>query len=403
MTMNVAAARQPAGLLLLTVITMSWPVAMNTFLPAMPAIATALAVPYDAVLQAFSLSLLTLGIGQIVYGPLLDRYGRRPNLLGGLLIFTLGSAIAFAATGIDMLMLGRALQSFGACATIVIPRAMIRDLQRGAYAARAMARLAMVISTLMAIAPTLGGLMVTHIGWRSTFALSTATGVMLFVWSWLRAGETLPASARRSVTMALLAREYGRLLVNPVYLCYVAIMTFTSTSFYAFLAMTPRLFIEDFGLSPTGYGLCAVGMTGGILIGNSLAVRKVTGAGVDGMIRLVLPLATAGLLVMLALTPWPGIIAIMVPMFFYAIAHGAIFPPAFAGSLDVDPRVVGAAAAFGGFVNFMVVALLTAVLGQWHDATGFPLTVICLSGNVIVWFAHVMVRRLQRGADAAGA
>ena len=170
-----------------------------------------------------------------------------------------------------------------------------------------------------------------------------------------------------------------------------------------FLAMTPRLFIEDFGLSPTGYGLCAVGMTGGILIGNTLAVRKVTGAGVDGMIRLVLPLATAGLVVMLALTPWPGIFAIMVPMFFYAIAHGAIFPPAFGGSLEVDPRVVGAAAAFSGFVNFMVVALMTAVLGQWHDATGFPLAVICLSGNAVVWFAHVTVRRLHRGADAEGA
>ncbi len=390
------------GFALLTLTALCWPLALNIFLPAMPAIAESLAVPYTSVQTAFSLSLLTLGIGQVVYGPLLDRYGRRPNLLGGLVLYIVGSGMAMLATGIDMLVAGRALQAFGACATMVAPRAMLRDILKG-NAARALSRMAMVISTITALAPTIGGLALTYFSWRSTFGISLLLGLVLFAWCWLRAGETLPDSERRTVTMAILVQEYKKLLVNPQYLSYVAIMTFTSTSFYSFLAMSPRLFIADLGVSPTNFGLCTIGMAGGILLGNTLATRQVMRRGVDGMIGFVLPLSTAGLLVMLALSPWPGVFTILIPMFVYATAHGAIFPPAYAGSLEVDPRVVGAAAAFSGFVNFVVVGILTLTLAQWHDGTGFPLAVLCLCGNLIVWSSFLLARRLRRVPDRMAA
>lgn len=394
--------RPQPGIALLTFVALCWPLALNIFVPAMPAIAESLVVPYASVQAAFSLSLFTLGIGQVVYGPLLDRFGRRPSLLGGLVIYIIGSAMAMLATGIDALVAGRALQAFGACATMVAPRAMLRDIFKG-QAARALTRMAMSISTVTALAPVLGGLVLMMFNWRATFAVSMLIGLVSFAWTWFRAGETLKAGDRRAITLGVLMREYGKLLVNPRYLSYVAIMTFTSTSFYSFLAMTPRLFIADLGVSPTVYGVCTIGVAGGILAGNTLATSQVMRRGVDGMIGFVLPLSTAGLLVMLALTPWPGVFTILVPMFVYSIAHGSIFPVAYAGSLEVDPRVVGAAAAFSGFVNFIVVGLLTLTIAQWHDGTGFPLAVICLCGNIIVWMAFVLARRLRRAADNSAA
>lgn len=175
------------GVALLTLTALCWPLALNIFLPVMPAIAESLAVPYTSVQTAFSLSLLTLGIGQVVYGPLLDRYGRRPNLLGGLVLYIVGSGMAMLATGIDMLVAGRALQAFGACATMVAPRAMLRDILKG-NAARALSRMAMVISTITALAPTIGGLALTYFSWRSTFGISLLLGLVMFARCWLCVG-----------------------------------------------------------------------------------------------------------------------------------------------------------------------------------------------------------------------
>ena len=153
-------------------------------------------------------------------------------------------------------------------------------------------------------------------------------------------------------------------------------------------------------IAVVGSGIMAERLAGGnvalALLGNTLATRQVMRRGVDGMIGFVLPLSTAGLLAMLALSPWPGVFTILIPMCVYATAHGAIFPPAYAGSLEVDPRVVGAAAAFSGFVNFVVVGILTLTLAQWHDGTGFPLAVLCLCGNLIVWSSFLLARRLTR-------
>lgn len=390
-----AAGRPVPSLLLIAGISVSWPVAINIFLPAVPDISAAFAVDASRAQMAFSLGLMAFGIAQLGFGPLVDKLGRRPMLLAALLVFLVGSIVGAFAPTLEMVIAARIVQSAGVGGLFVLGRVFIRDLYTGVMAGHAMSRMAMIITVGPMLVPILGGLIVGLAGWRYTFGFAAVFSLLLLVWSWQRAGETQRMEDRGTVKFADLRRQYAKLLADPVYRSYVMAATFVSNGFFTIMTLLPVLFIQDLGVPPAAYGFCLLGMTMGLTAGGFVSTRRVVKVGIDGMIRRGLVISSIALVSLLALSPWPSVAAVIVPLFFYMLGHGISFPLSVAAATEVDARVVGAATAVLGAISQLLIGVLTVAAAQWHDGTGLPLATVCLISNILAWSMFLLARRLK--------
>lgn len=382
---------------------LSWPITINIFLPAIPAIGAAFSVAPDRVQFAFSMGMVAFGSSQLVIGPMIDKLGRRPVLLAALVIFVIGSMVGALAPAMQVVTLARVIQCSGVAALFVLARVIIRDLYTGARAGQAMSRLAMIITVGPMLTPVLGGVIVSLAGWRYTFGFALLFSASMLVWAWRAAGETQPQQERGGMSMTMLRRQYGLLFSDPVFLSYAFTSTFVSNGFFNIMLMSPVLFIKDFGVSPAAYGFCILGMTCGLMAGGFYATRRVLRAGIDGIIGRGLAVSSVGLFALLALSPWPSLPMVIVPACLYMFGHGMAFPNSIAAATEVDPRVVGAATAAVAAVSQLVIGLLTSVSVLWHDGTGLPLAVACLASNTLAWIMFRTARRLKAARRPAAA
>lgn len=385
---------------LLVGLAISWPIVINIFLPAIPAISEAFGTTPDRVQFAFSMGMMAFGIAQFVIGPMIDRFGRRPVLLTALVIFCIGSTVGTFAPELPVVTFGRVVQCAGVAALFVIARVIIRDLYKGARAGQAMSRLATTITVGPMVTPILGGLIVSSLGWRYTFGFAALYSLGLLAWCWRSAGETQPQDERGGMSLVMLKRQYGLLFTDPVFISYVLAATCISNGFFTVMLLTPVLFIKDFGVSPAAFGFCVIGMTCGLMAGGFHATRRVMRLGIDGIIVRGLTVSTLALLLLLALTPWPSLPLVIIPACLYMFGHGMAFPNSIAASTDVDPRVVGAATATVASVSQLLIGLLTSVSARWNDGTGLPLATVCLASNLLAWTAFTLARRLKARRSA---
>ena len=386
---------------LMCAMALSWPITINVFLPAIPAIGDAFNVAPDRVQFAFSMGMLAFGFAQIVIGPMIDKLGRRPVLLTSLVIFLIGGAVGALAPALPVVTLGRVVQCVGVAALFVLARVIIRDLHSGARAGQAMSRLATIITVGPMVTPIIGGLIVSTAGWRYTFGFAAMYALGLLLWAWRAGGETQPQAERGGMPPGMLKQQYGLLFSDPVFISFVFTATFVSNAFFTIMLLTPVLFIKDFGVSPAAFGVCMLGMTCGLMAGSFFATRRILRMGIERMIGRGLAISTAALLLMLALTPWPSLLMVIIPASLYMFGHGMAFPNSIAASTEVDPRVVGAATATVAAVNMFMIGLITSFSAQWHDGTGLPMTVVCLASNAIAWMLFLNARRLKAKRRAA--
>jgi DHA1 family bicyclomycin/chloramphenicol resistance-like MFS transporter len=380
---------------LLAGMALSWPITINIFLPAIPAIGEAFSAAPDRVQFAFSMGMVAFACAQFVIGPMIDKLGRRPVLLAALVIFLLGSALGALAPALPVVTLGRIVQCSGVAALFVLARVIIRDLYKGARAGQVMSHLATIITVGPMAIPIVGGLIVSLAGWRYTFGFAAAYALALLAWAFHVAGETQPQSERRGVTLAGLKDQYKVLFSDPVFLGFVATATFVSNGFFSVMLLTPVLFIQDFGVSPAAFGFCVIGMTCGLMAGGFYATRRVLRQGIDGIIARGLTISSLALLLMLALTPWPSLPMVIVPACLYMFGHGMAFPNSIAASTEVDPRVVGAATAAVAAVSQFSIGVFTSFAALWRDGTALPLAVVCLGSNALAWSTFRRARRLK--------
>jgi MFS transporter, DHA1 family, multidrug resistance protein len=349
-------------LILLAVVTAVAPASLHMLVPALPVLAAVFDAPPGAVQLVLTLFLAGIAAGQLVYGPVSDRYGRRPVLIAGFALFLLGTVLCGLAWSLAILIVGRTLQALGGCAGMVLGRAIVRDVYERERAASALATIMMVTSLAPSLSPAIGAYLAEWGGWRADFVLLGAVGTAVLT---LTAAKLPETHAPAPVNLVGMLRSFVLLLRSTAFLSVALAAAFTSASWFTFLAAAPYLLSEQLHQPPSTYGLMILLPMGGYILGNATVGRLSVLFGSAGLFiaGLAVSLASGVMLALWCLTnltPW----ALFVPMAISSIGNGMSQPPAIAAGLSVYPRIAGAASGLIGFMQMMIAALGTLLIGM---------------------------------------
>ena len=393
-----AEPRPHAPLWLLAMITFSGTLAMHVFVPALPAAATDLGVGVATMQMTVSLYILGLALGQLFYGPVSDRFGRRATLMVGMTLYTVAGAAAALAPSAGALVAARLAQALGGCAGLVLARAIVRDLAAATEAARRLALMNLMVTLGPALAPLLGSALVLHLGWRSIFVLLAGLGVANLLLAWRLLPET--AIIGRAIDTAGLLRNYLRLLRSPAFLGYAVGGGCATTSMYAFIAVAPFVFAQQLHRPAYEVGPLLALLVLGVWIGSVLASRLV---GRLPLRRLLiganaLSVLAAFLLLTVVLADRLSVAWVVLTMFLFTLGVGTAAPAALAQALGVNPIVIGSASGLYGFTQMAVGALCTALAGLGSDPALAAALVLATAGAVAqlsFWIATSAVPAAQ--------
>jgi MFS transporter, DHA1 family, multidrug resistance protein len=384
-------------LLLLAGLTALAPFSLQIFLPALPMIQADFAVSPAVAQLALSLSLLANAFATLTYGPLSDRFGRRPVLLAGLAAFVAGSGLCALAPSIGTLIAARVLQSVGAAAGMVLARAIVRDVHDRERSASVIAYLTTAMVVAPMLAPTVGALLIDLISWRATFVLVMLVGVAVSWQTGRRLMETR-AGTRSGGGWSAIWRGAGTLLGNPAFAAYALQSTFAIAVFFSFIAGAPYFMIDMLGRTATEYGLYFMLVSAGFMAGNLLAARITLRVGLDRMILFGTALALGATLLTLALLlgwGWTPL-ALFGPMLLAAFANGLTIPNAQAGAISVDPMLAGTASGVAGFLQMFTAAVVSQAVGALQNGTPYPMIGFMTGCALLSLLGFVLPRLLGR-------
>ncbi|MBS0521868.1 MAG: multidrug effflux MFS transporter [Proteobacteria bacterium] len=356
-----------APLWLLGLITFSGTLAMHIFVPALPDAARDLGASSAAIQLTMSVYILGLAAGQLVYGPLSDQFGRRPVLMGGLVIYTITGLWAAFAPNVNTLIMLRLLQALGGCSGMVIGRAMVRDTATAKDAARRLALMNLMVVIGPGVAPLIGSGVTTTLGWRALFYLLAALGAVNFAFTLTLLPETRPPG--RTTHILALGRDYGRLLKSPAFLGYALGGGCATTAMYGFVAASPFIFTHQLGRPDYEVGMYLAVQFVGIWLGSMTATRIISRFPIDRLAigaNLLSVLAAVGFLAAV-LSGHLSVPLVVIPMFIFAAGAGIASPAAMTQAISVNPNVVGSASGLYGFSQMGVGAVCTALTGLGPD------------------------------------
>ena len=351
------------------------PFAIDMYLPAMPAIAVDLKTSTSATQLTLTMFFIAFGLCQIAYGPLSDRYGRKPPLYAGLALFIAGSVGCALAPGVGWLIAFRVVQGAGAAAMGVIPRAIVRDLHTGVEATKLMALVMLVFSVSPILAPLTGSALIVPFGWRAVFVAVTIAAAIAFALTAVLLPETRPPEARVGGSARGVLRSFGELLSDWRFLGLVYIGGLGMASFFVFLSTSSFVYIGHYGLTPTQYSLAfsvnAIGFIGASQFAGALGGRFGLGRTVMAAVSAYASLAV--LLLALRLAGFDSL-ALLIPMLFASFAFlGLVIPSTMVLSLEHHGPIAGLAAALGGTLQMVSGGVLVAIAGLFFDGTSLPM------------------------------
>ena len=390
-----APARPKPSLFLLVAMTGLGPFTMQIVIPSMPVMAAALAVPYGTVQLTLTLYLIGVAVGQLLYGPLSDRYGRKPLLLAGLGLYLVGSAAAAVAPTAGLLIFARVLQAAGGCAGLVLGRAIVRDAYPREQAASVIGYVSTAMSVAPMVSPLLGSVLTERFGWRSTMLVCFLAGVPLWLAMRARLPETLARRAQLPGLAGMLG-AYAQLLRMPAFRAYCGVVAFSTGVFFAFASGTPVVVVNGMGHPATHLAaammLLALSWSAGTFTTARLSVRM----GVPKLLRLGTGLimgggALAGLLHVFA--P-PDLFLFFLPMMVIAFGNGVAQPSAIAAAVSVRPGLAGTASGLVGALQMGLGALMTVAAGATETGGGAA-TVFCML--LCALGTQVFLRGVPRG------
>jgi DHA1 family bicyclomycin/chloramphenicol resistance-like MFS transporter len=358
------------------------PFAIDMYLPALPDIGQSLGAEVGAVQLTLTAFFLSIGLGQLLYGPVSDMVGRKPPLYAGLALFTLASIGCALATDIHTLVALRFLQGLGAAAGMAIPRAVVRDLHTGAEAARLMSLLMLVFSVSPILAPLAGSGVITLTGWRGVFwvvALAAVAGMLLVRGA---LAETRSEAERVDSSFGSALRAYGLLLRDRHFLGLVFIGAFAMSGFFVYLAGSPFVLINHYGLSPTQYSL-AFGLNAAAFIGSAQFTGPLGRR--FGLARLAQGAVTACGVVMATLLAYylfgGDRLLVLVSLYFVASAFmGLVIPTVSVLALEAHGAIAGTASALMGTLQMICGAAAMGIVGLFANGQPLPMVVGMASG-----------------------
>ena len=373
------------------------PLSTDMYLPSLPDIAHRLDASTAQAQLTISSYLFGFAIGQILYGPLADRHGRKPVLLGALALYCVASLACALSTSIEMLIAARAAQALGGAGGIVLARAIVRDLYSGARAGRELSVIGAVMALAPVFAPVLGGLLQTGFGWRSVFFTLVGCGLGFAAIVWPLMPETLSMRAKEPVSPAAMLRTYGVVAGNRAYRAYLGMGSASFAGLFAWISGSSFVLQSLYGLTPFAFGIAfAVGSVG-YMSGTSMAARLVMRHGIDRTLGIGCAImAAAGLTMVLVVgLSLDSTASIVLPMAVYLAGFGMVLPQSIAGAMTPFPERAGAASSLLGFFQQTLSALVGMVVGMLLGGTAWPLAgAIALMGciSLLIWVTTRGVR-----------
>lgn len=379
---------------LLTCLVALGPLSTDFYLPALPEITRALGTDVAGTQLTLSVFLAGFGAGQLIYGPLSDRFGRRPIMMIGLGIYVLASFACVMANSIEALILARFLQSLGACAGPVLGRTIVRDV----YGPQDSARMLSYISAAMALAPlagpVLGGWLTVAFGWRATFIALTIFSALLALTVWSTLGETNAHPDPTATRARRIVQNFLALLRDPLFRGVLLTNAFAYAGLFAFISGSPFVFIDIFGFSPQGMGLAFGVMVSGYVVGTMISGRLSRRLGPNRLLQIGVSVGACGgtLLIAPVLAGFEHPLAVMLPMSVAACSVGLVMPNATALGLGPYPTMAGSAASLMGFAQMSLGALFGILVGHNLQASIAPMAfAVCAAmfGSLVAWWLWV--------------
>jgi len=396
------AAIRPALLFVLTAMIGLQALSTDLYLPSLPAIGEHFDVTPVAVQSTLSVFIAAFAVAQLLVGPMSDRFGRRPMVLGGLALYVLASVAGALAPSLELLVAARFAQAIGLCCTVLCARAVVRDLYEPDAGTRVMARALGWMTMVTLLGPVAGGLLQATFGWRAAFAALAAAGAVvgLAAAAQLRESNRHPNPA--ATRLGPLLANYAAIARDAEFRGFALAVTGSYGCLFTFISGSSLVLIRGLGLSPAQYGITFGLVTLGFLPGTLLARRlqprlglrrtALVGAGV---------LAAAGTsMILLALAGVHSLAAVVAPTVFVLVGHGIMQPTCQMGAIGPFPRSAGAAAALLGFVMFVGAALIGWVLGATQDGSTMPPAAMTFAVSLLTLVAAMRLARVPHAQAA---
>ncbi|WP_431999161.1 multidrug effflux MFS transporter [Streptomyces sioyaensis] len=403
-----AAARRTSLLVTLVLggLTAVPPLSMDMYLPALPQVTAALHSPAATVQLTLTTCLAGMALGQMIVGPMSDKWGRRRPLLAGMVIYILATALCALATNAEVLIAFRLLQGLAGAAGIVIARAVVRDLYDGVAMARFFSTLMLISGVAPVVAPLIGGQILRITDWRGVFVVLTAVGVALTLLVWRTLKETLPPERRHPGGLGAALRTMRDLLADRVFSGYLLVGAFAFAALFAYISASPFVVQEIYGASPQTFsllfglnsvGLVTVGQINGKLLVGRVGLDKVLGTGLA-----VVALAAGALLAMSSgVLGHVGLVPVAAGLFALMAAMGLVMPSTNTLALLRTPHAAGSASALLGTSTFLLGSVASPLVGIAGERTAVPMALVQLSCAVLALVSFLgLCRPWQRRGES---
>ena len=385
----------PWLLALLAALVALGPLSVDVYLPAMPTMMAALDTDIRHMHLTLSSYLTGFALFHLACGPLADRFGRKPILIGGTVLFVAACVGCSLSETVDELVFFRFIQGVGACVGPTLARAVARDIFGPTRAARALSLIAMMMALAPAIAPAMGGVMMLWLPWPSIFVFLAVYGIAMIMLIHVFLGESLPQ--RQSLHPLSILVNYGTLLRSPMFLMATFASGFLYAGFLAYLASSGFVYIDMLGVPVEYFGLTFITSVLGYMTGSGLSARLTNSYTSEQIV-----LAGAALAAVAAGTVWIGaqllpdsIAVMMLPMMFYCMGIGLMLPNAMAIALSPFPYIAGTASALLGFVQMSLSAFATAIVGNYLVDSPAPVLNFMLAISGLALLLSVVLFRVR--------
>jgi len=377
-------------LLILGALSAFAPMSIDMYLPSLPTIAADFGTAPSAVQFTLTSFFIGMALGQVIHGPLADRYGRKPPLYGGLLLYIAASVGCAVAPNVATLTALRFAQAVGGCAGVVIARAMVRDCFDARTSARVYSLLMLVMGLAPILAPFLGSLILAFAGWQAIFLVLALFGLACLLAVWRYLPETRPKETASRPGLGPILRVYAQLLRDRGFLGYVLSGGFAQAGMFAYITGSPHVFIELYGVPAPAYGwlfgLNALGLIASSQVNRRLLLRHTAESILRRANRTTVLLGLV--LLTVAASGWGGLPALSIPLFGYLASLGFTAPNALALALAPQGARAGSASALTGALQFGVATLASAAVGLLGAGSALPMTGVIAGCGLLAYITH---------------